>query len=160
MDFSAPIRHGRKGGLQTGMTSEPEQSDLQRYHLQCGWVVLGFFLTMGLVLETLHGLKMDWYLNVGLENRRLLITLAHAHGALIGILHLAFSATMPQMQLGTALRWSSWCLLSATILRPGGFLLGGIFLLGSDPGWGVFLTPLGGLLLITAVLLAFRATIR
>ena len=69
MDLIMCIRHGRKGGLQTGMTSDAEQSDLQRYHLQCGWLVLGGFLTMGLVLETLHGLKMDWYLNVGLENR-------------------------------------------------------------------------------------------
>lgn len=138
--------------------TDTERNEYQRYHLKCGWLVLCVFLTMGVVLETLHGLKVDWYLNVGLENRRLLFTLAHAHGALIGMLHLALSANMSQMRMGRALRWCSWCLLSATILLPGGFLLGGVFLLGSDPGWGVFLTPVGGVLLITSVVLAFRAS--
>ena len=147
-----------EGRLRASIMTDSQRNELQRYHLRCGWLVLCIFLSMGLFLETLHGLKMDWYLNVGLENRRLLFTLAHAHGALIGMLHLALSATVPQMRMGAALRWCSWCLLCATILLPGGFLLGGLFLLGSDPGWGVFLTPIGGLLLIVSVALAFRAS--
>ena len=96
----------------------------------------------------------------GVENRRLLFTLAHSHGALIGLLHLALSAHAKAMTPGRALNVASWCLCSATILLPGGFFLGGLVLLGTDPGLGVFLTPVGGLLLVVAMAGALKASIR
>ena len=51
-------------------------------HLKLGWVWLLLFATLGLVLEGLHGLKAGFYLNVGMETRRLMWTLAHTHGTL------------------------------------------------------------------------------
>jgi hypothetical protein len=47
-------------------------------------------------------------------------------------------------------------LVGSLILLPMGFLLGGIFVHGGDPGLGVLLVPPGALLLFVAVLLAAR----
>ena len=141
--------------------AKPDNAEqLAYFHQWFGWATLFVFLVLGLVLETLHGFKLSWYLDVGMENRRLLFTLAHSHGALIGLIHLALAAHASRMQWGLALRTCSWALCSATILLPGGFFLGGLFLMGSDPGLGVLLTPLGGLLLALAVGCAWKASIR
>jgi hypothetical protein len=115
---------------------------------------------MGLILEILHGFKVSWYLDVGLESRRLMLTLAHSHGALLGLIHLALAAHVEHMNGDRALRLASWTLCAATVLLPGGFLLGGLFLMGSDPGLGVFLSPLGGVLLVVSVGAALWATLR
>jgi hypothetical protein len=51
-------------------------------------------------------------------------------------------------------RWqraAAGCLLAALVLLPGGFLLGGIYVYGGDPGPGVLLSPIGGALLFAAV---------
>src|SRR5882672_2928007 len=66
---------------------------LVRRHLKVGWWALLVFLTAGLVLEALHGFKIGAYLNVSNETRRLMWTLAHAHGALLGLVNLGFAAT-------------------------------------------------------------------
>ena len=142
------------------MNDDSSQHRLESFHRWFGWATLLFFMSTGLLLETLHGFKVSWYLDVGVENRRLMFTLAHSHGALIGLLHLALSAHARSMKPGRALDVASWCLCSATILLPGGFLLGGLVLLGTDPGVGIFLTPLGGLLLIVAMGAALKASIR
>ena len=44
-------------------------------------------------------------------------------------------------------------MILATLLLPGGFLLGGIDVYGGDPGIGIFLTPVGGVFLLIAVYL-------
>ena len=142
------------------MNGEPANKTVESFHRWFGWATLLVFVTMGLLLETLHGFKINWYLDVGVENRRLMFTLAHSHGALIGLLHLALSAHATSMKAGTALNLSSWCLCSSTILLPGGFFLGGLVLLGTDPGLGVLLTPVGGVLLIIAMAAALKASIR
>ena len=54
-------------------------------HLRFGWRSLFVFLVLGVVLETLHGFKLGWYLDVGAEMRRLMFTLAHAHGTLLAM---------------------------------------------------------------------------
>ena len=136
------------------------QHSLEYFHRWFGWATLLVFVSMGLILETLHGFKINWYLDVGVENRRLMFTLAHSHGALIGLLHLALSANASSMKTGRALNVASWCLCSSTILLPGGFFLGGLVLLGTDPGLGVFLTPVGGVLLIVSMASALKASIR
>lgn len=123
-----------------------------RVHLRFGWVALAVFVSMGLVLEALHGFKLGWYLDVDLENRRLLLTLAHAHGTLLAVLNLALAATARWMRPGRALDVTSWGLRGATVLLPAGFLLGGLWLHGTDPGLGILLVPAGGLLLLLAVL--------
>jgi hypothetical protein len=43
--------------------------------------------------------------------------------------------------------------MGATLLLPGGFLLGGVVIYDGDPGVGIFLLPVGALLLFVAVLL-------
>ena len=129
-----------------------------RRHQRVGWTVLLVFATLGLVLESLHGFKVAWLLDVGHETRRLMWRLAHAHGALLGLVNLGFSQAAEQgtwtpRALGTA----SFALLGATCLLPGGFALGGFGVAGGDPGVGVFLAPAGGLLLLVALGLAARA---
>lgn len=70
-----------------------------RRHLAFGWWSLLLFLSLGIVLEALHGLKISWYLNVGMETRRLLWRLAHAHGTMLSLVHLAFASTLSQLLL-------------------------------------------------------------
>jgi hypothetical protein len=130
-----------------------------RFHLRLGfWLLLGF-LSLGLVLEALHGFKVPWYLSAANERRRELFTLAHAHGTLLALLNVVFGLRMqappawPAAPLGLASR----CLVAATLLLPGGFLLGGAFIYAGDPGPGILLVPLGALLLFAAVLLAARS---
>lgn len=130
--------------------SEP----LVRQHLRFGWWSLVVFIALGLLLETLHGFKIGWYLDVGLETRRLMLTLAHAHGTLLGLVHIAFASTLARLpgKLGRR-RTASVCLKASSVLLPGGFLLGGLFIYGGDPGLGIFLVPVGALLLLAAVVL-------
>lgn len=122
-----------------------------RRHLRFGWWSLLVFLTLGIALETMHGLKVGWYLDVTNETRRLMWTLAHTHGTLLGLVHLAFSLTACGGPAAAWRRWASACLIGASVLLPGGFFLGGIFIYGGDPGLGVLLVPVGGLLLWLAV---------
>ena len=49
-------------------------------------------------------------------------------------------------------RIASACLIGAGILLPGGFFLGGIAFYSGDPGLGVLLVPVGGGLLLVAIL--------
>ena len=65
---------------------------LVRRHLRFGWWSLATFGLLGLVLETLHGFKVGAYLDVSNETRRLMWTLAHAHGTLLGLVHLGFAS--------------------------------------------------------------------
>ncbi len=129
--------------------------DLSARHYAFGWRTLLVFLTLGLVLETLHGLKVDWYLSTSVVTRRQMWTLAHAHGALLGLINIAFAAYVPWHleNRGPLHRWSSPTLILATILLPGGFLLGGIDVHAGDPGIGIFLVPVGGLSLLVAIYL-------
>ena len=130
-------------------------------HLRFGWWGLLCFLTLGLVLEALHGFKIGWYLNVDNEVRRLMLTLAHTHGTLLAVVNIAFGLTLQVSgeRLEPATRLASPCLMSAGFLLPGGFLLGGIIIHQGDPGLGILLVPVGGLILLLGVLtiaLAFR----
>ena len=121
-----------------------------------GWRSLLVWLTLGLLLEGLHGCKLGWYLDVGNEARRLLLTLAHAHGTLLALVCLAFAATMPP-EHGARLRRAGACLRWAGVLMPLGFLAGGVFALGADPGYAIVLVPVGGVLLLVGVAQAARA---
>lgn len=108
---------------------------------------------MGLLLEALHGFKIGWYLNVDNEVRRLMLTLAHTHGTLLAVVNIAFALTLqfPGKRLERATRLASPCLISAGLLLPGGFLLGGIIIHEADPGLGILLVPVGGLILLFGV---------
>jgi predicted GNAT family N-acyltransferase len=135
-----------------------ESETLKQRHLALGWLTLLVFLTLGIALEALHGFKIGSYLDVDHEARRLGLRLAHAHGVLLGLVHLAFAWT-----LGASLRTldraklSSQLLAAATILLPGGFFLGGLFARGGDPGLGILLVPCGAICLFVAVLFVVLA---
>ncbi|MCG8669753.1 MAG: hypothetical protein MI867_10110 [Pseudomonadales bacterium] len=133
-------------------TARSVEALVQR-HLRTGWLALVVFVALGITLETLHGFKIGWYLDVANTVRRHMFTLAHAHGTLLGLLHLVFAATAPRLADGgpRALGVISACLTAATILLPGGFFAGGLVIYDGDPGLGILLVPPGGLLLLVAV---------
>ena len=142
--------------------AQPATTDLaavSRRHLRFGWWSLLVFLSLGVVLESLHGFKVGWYLNVSNETRRLMLTLAHAHGTLLALINVGFGLTAPQVPLWPSRprQVAGSCLLAASILVPGAFLLGGLNLHAGDPGLGILLLPPGALLLFVAVFLTARA---
>ena len=148
---------GRAGGAQRHASGG---RDTSRLHLRVGWWSLLTFLTLGFILESLHGFKVGFYLDVSSSTRRLMWTLAHAHGALFSILNVLFALSLRVMP-----DWSeasrtlaSRCLLGALALVPLGFFLGGIFIRGGDPGLGVLLVPPGALLLFVGVYLTAKAS--
>lgn len=120
-------------------------------HLRIGWWSLAAFGLLGLVLETLHGFKVGAYLDASNETRRLMWTLAHAHGTLLGLVHLGFAATIRVSALDTGrLGAASTALMGASVLLPGGFFLGGVPFYAGDPGVGIALVPIGAALAIYA----------
>jgi hypothetical protein len=130
-----------------------DETGRRRRHLRVGWGAILLFSVLGLVLEGLHGFKVPWYMSIATEERRLVWTLAHAHGTLLGLLNIALAASLPL--LGADRRRlegvASGCMLGATLVLPAGFFLGGMFVRGGDPGPLVLLVPAGALLLIAAL---------
>ena len=118
------------------------------------------FATLGLVLEALHGFKVRAYLDASSESRRLMWTLAHAHGTLLGLVHIAFGVTLrsvPEL-VPQQPALVSKSLIGASICLPVGFFLGGVQFYAGDPGLGVLLVPIGAVLLLTALVLTARGT--
>jgi len=126
-------------------------------HLRFGWWSLFTFLTLGVVLETLHGFKIGWYLDVDVEMRRLMFTLAHAHGTLLALVNIAAGLTLRTVKGFELTPGASRSLIWGSILLPAGFLLGGLIIHDGDPGLGVVLVPVGALLLLYGVGSAARA---
>ncbi len=111
------------------------------------------FATLGLALESLSGFKVAAYLDVSNDTRHLLWRLAHAHGTLLGAINILFALTLrsaPQSAPGNVALVST-ALIGATLLLPLGFFLGGVVFYSGDPGVGVLLVPLGGVLLLLAI---------
>lgn len=134
--------------------------DYTKRHVRFGWWSLLGFLILGFGLELLHGFKAGLYLDVGNETRRLMWTLAHAHGALLGLVHILYALCLrlfPSMAVG-ARRPISVSLIGASVLLPGGFFLGGLRVYGGDPGLGILAVPVGAALLAIAVFLIARAS--
>jgi hypothetical protein len=132
--------------------------DYARRHLTLGWRSLLLFATLGLVLESLHGFKVRAYLDVSNETRRLMWTLAHAHGTLLGVVNVLFGLTLRAAPSMTEARqqFVSKLLVSATVLLPLGFFLGGVVFYSGDPGLGILLLPVGAMLLLAALYLIAR----
>jgi len=134
--------------------AEQRRRTARRHHV-IGWWALLVFLTLGIVLETLHAFKVGFYLDPAHRLRRLLWTLAHAHGTLLALVHIVFAAGLVHFGRWTErrLKLASFLLIDALLLLPAGFFLGGIGHSEVDPSPGVLLVPLGGLLLLIAVAL-------
>lgn len=111
------------------------------------------FFSLGLLLETLHGFKIEWYLGVDQETRRLMWRLAHAHGALLGLLNIALAATWAARPDATPKhqRFISRSILTMSVLMPLGFFIGGAIIHGGDPALGVLLVPIGAVIGIAGV---------
>ena len=120
-------------------------------NLRFGWWSLLVFLSLGGALETLHGFKIGWYVDVGNETRRLMFTLAHAHGTLLALINIAAGLTARKVDRFELRPSVSFALIWAAILLPAGFFLGGIVIYDGDPGLGVWLVPLGAILLFYSV---------
>jgi hypothetical protein len=127
-------------------------------HLRVGWSALTVFVTFGIALEALHAWKAGAYLDVGNETRRLMWTLAHAHGVGLALLNIAYAATLRLLPEAapSALARASWLMIGATWSIPLGFALGGISVYGGDPGPFVVLVALGAVLLWIGVVLVAR----
>ena len=126
------------------------EAQLQTRHRRWGWGCLALFALVGLLLESLHGFKLAAL--VDHETRRSMWRLAHAHGALLGLVHLGFASQLTS-DVGFSserARGVSVALRLATICMPGGFALGGAWYYDGDPGLGIALVPVGGVALIYA----------
>lgn len=136
-------------------------NDTARMHLRFGWWMLFVYLTLGIVLEGMHGFKLGWYLDVSNGTRRLMWTLAHAHGTLLALINLVFASTVVALTdwPDAGRRLASRCLRLSALLLPTGFLLAGIKTYGGDPGVGIVLVAVGGLILLLGVLACARATL-
>jgi hypothetical protein len=136
----------------------PEREVLALRHLRVGFGALALFVAIGLALETVLGLRLPWYVDDAHATRRLMLTLGHAHGALLSLVNVAFGLTTASpLCRTTPSRASSRALLAATVLVPVGFLGGGWVIHDGDPGLPIFLVPLGGVALLGALLGTLRA---
>jgi len=116
-------------------------------NLRFGWWSLLVFLSLGAVLEALHGFKIGWYVDVKNDTRRLMFTLAHAHGTLLALVNIV-AGLVERFTLRSSV---SFALIWAAILLPAGFFLGGIVIYDGDPGLGVWLVPVGAALLFYSI---------
>lgn len=131
-------------------------------HLAIGWWSLLLFLTSGILLEAFHGFKVLAYLDADNATRRLLWRLAHGHGALLSLVHVAFALSLPLLWREAPaqkrrLRLASRTLIAALVLLPGGFFAAGTLLVRGEPNPAVLLVPLGAVLLFVAVALTARS---
>ena len=112
------------------------------------WFGLAFWLAFGLLIEGLIGFRSPAYLQDPV--RRELFRLAHAHGAAFSLL-LLIANLYVRKGLSTPPGLATGSLRIGTLLMPLGFLLGGVWHYESDPGAGIFLAPIGGLMIILGV---------
>ena len=120
-------------------------------NLRFGWWSLLVFLSLGAVLEAPHGFKIGWYIDVGNDTRRLMFTLAHAHGTLLALVNIVAGLSVRIVERFTLRSSVSFALIWAAILLPAGFFLGGIVIYDGDPGLGVWLVPVGAALLFYSI---------
>jgi hypothetical protein len=140
----------------------PAIAAASRRQLAFGWWSLLVYLTIGMILEGLHGFKVGFYLDASNETRQMLWRLGHAHGTLLALVNIAFGLSMRLMSENGARSRSvaGRCLIGATVILPAGFFLGGVFIFAGDPGLPILLVPLGAMLLFVGVLLAARSCSR
>lgn len=138
--------------------TDPDLERTAARHLVFGWWLVVASIGLGTLLEGLHALKLGLYLDASNETRRLLWTLAHAHGALLGLVNVAFATSLPTLgRLSTAARTlASRALVAGGVLLPAGFLLGGIFVYEGDPGLAILIAPIGALLVLVGVVAIAR----
>ena len=125
----------------------------ERRHFKIGWWSLFVFVCLGIMLEGMLAFRVGWYLDGGdNETHRLMLRLGHAHGTLLSVINIVFAASLARLSLPVGARvLASRCLAAATLLVPGGFILGGLVTHGADPGLGIILLPVGAILLLFGI---------
>ena len=119
-----------------------------------GYFSIALFMTLGLALEGMIGLKSPAYLGDPL--RRELFTLAHTHGTLFGLLLVAAGLTLRARDL-TMPRSALMALRLGALLMPAAFFTAGISHPEGDPGLAIWLAPAGGVMVIYGVIaMAFQ----
>src|SRR5438445_13039440 len=93
-------------------------------NLRFGWWSLLIFLLFGGALETLHGFKIGWYLDVGNEVRRLMFTLAHAHGTVLALVNIAAGLNARRIVRLDLRLPTPRAVMWAPVLLPAGFVPG------------------------------------
>lgn len=106
-------------------------------HLRLGWTLIAIAFAAGLLLETLLGTKAVVVAQDAL--RKELWSLAHFHAAFLGLLNLVY----PRISDAR-----SRLLLLGSVLLPLGFFLGGVAHPEGDPSLGIWLAPIGAVLLV------------
>jgi hypothetical protein len=130
------------------MHSTPQQS--RGLGIICqGWISLAVWSVFGILIEGLRGFRSPALLDDSI--RREMFRLAHAHGTLLNLVLIAAAvcARLDLIRLGPI---ASLGLRSAVVVLPAGFLFAGIWHFKDDPGLGIVLVPLGGLLLLVTAL--------
>ena len=88
-------------------------------------------------------------------------TLAHTHGTLLSLVHIAFALSLGTLgcRASKSLQVVSTSLLGSLLLMPLGFFLGGVWLYGGDPGLGSLLVPVGALMMLLSLAVFLRLII-
>ena len=137
----------------TGMGEATAQKmNYSTRHLRFGWWALAVYVCLGIGLETMHGFKIGWYLDVGNEMRRLMFTLGHFHGTMLSLVNIAAGLTIRSVEGFQVKRSVSFALIWAAIFCRAAFLLGGFLTYDGDPGTGVWLVPIGAFLMLYGVI--------
>ncbi len=124
-------------------------------HERVGYWGLFASVAFGMTLEAVLAFKVGGVVDAGMETRRLLLRLAHAHGGFLSLANLVFAVSMNEGN-DERFRRASMLLFVGSVLVPLGFLLGGLFLHGNDPGAGIVFAPIGGVALLAAFFLRAR----
>ena len=122
-------------------------------HLRFGWISLAIFSLLGMILESMHGFKLEFYLAEDMASRRICWMVAHASGTCLSLIHISFAVTILHFAdwRPRSRQVASYSLCSASLLIPLGFLLAGWFLRDGKPGMGIGLV-LAAVLLLMSVL--------
>jgi hypothetical protein len=145
-----------------GSQRAPRERSIRR-HLIEGWGGLFLFTCLGIALECLLAFKVPLYVDVESESRRLLWRLAHAHGTLFSLIHLAAAFSFgrfAERAFPQPAGLISGTLTAASLLIPGGFFLAGVDARAGDPGLSIALVPAGAVFLLIAFALAARESFR
>lgn len=114
-----------------------------------GWVSLAFWMSVGLLLESLMAYKAPGYLND--SQRRELFRLAHAHGSALSLLLVVVAIWMRTIELNIS-RLTAFALRFGASFLPIGFLTAGVWHPEGDPGITIWLVPVSALSLIFGII--------
>ena len=114
-----------------------------------GWIGLALWIVFGILIEGLIGFRSPALLDDLI--RKEMFRLAHAHGTLLNVV-LIIAAICVRLELISIQPIAALGLRGAAFLLPLGFLLGGLWHFKDDPGIGIFLVPIGAVLLLVSAI--------